>query len=267
MPYTLITGASSGIGLEFAHQLAKKKQSLILVARSEDKLQSTANELRDKYQVKVEIIALDLANNDSAEKLYEECKTRQLDVNFLINDAGVGLIGKFDNFAISDIERMLTLNVLTLTKLCYLFLPDLRRSKGTIINLASQVAFAPSPYMTAYAATKAYVLNFSLGLRVEEKEGVKILALCPGPTHTKFFEKTEASSDDINFKFRPAKDVVDQALSALKSNKAVTLVGWENKVMTFLLRFIPKTMAAKFSSTIVKDGENKPDRPVDLSKK
>lgn len=260
MKYALVTGASSGIGEEFARQLASKKHPLILVARSEDKLKELAKDLNQKHNVDVKIIIEDLGKVDSAEKLYDQCKKMNLEINFLVNDAGIGLIGKFDHFEIERIEEMLLLNVITLTKLCYLFLPDLKKSKGTLINLASQIAFSASPYMSAYAATKSYVLSFTEGIREEYKnEGVKILSLCPGPTYTKFFERTQATSNDIKFKFRPPSDVVEEAFSALRKNKGTTVVGWENKLSTFLFRFMPRSLTAKLSGNMVKDGDKKPN--------
>jgi short-subunit dehydrogenase len=253
MLYTLITGASSGIGEEFARRLAAKKNNLIIVARSEDKLRNLADELHQAHGVDVKVFAIDLMEPKSAEKLHKLCQDLNLNVNFLINDAGVGLIGKFDEFELQRIEDMINLNVLTLTKLTYLFLPQLKQNVGRIINLASQVSFSGSPYMSAYGATKAYVLNFTEAIRVEyEKEGVKIMALCPGPTYTRFFEKTQTSPSDINFKFRQPKDVVDEALSAMESNTAIPIVGWENKVMIFMMRFMPRSLTAKMSAGFVK---------------
>lgn len=253
MLYTLVTGASSGIGEEFARQLAAKKHNLILVARSEEKLKNLANDLQKTHGVTIKPIAIDLNEPKSAEKLFDQCRQQNLNVNFLINDAGVGLIGKFDQFNIERIENMLNLNVLSLTKLTYLFMPMLKQNQGNLINLASQIAFSPGPYMAAYAATKAYVLHFTEAIRVEyENDRVKIMALCPGPTYTRFFERTEASTEDINFKFRPPKDVVEEALTGIENNQSVRVVGWENKAMVFLLRFMPRSLAAKFSASMVK---------------
>lgn len=263
--YTLITGASSGIGEEFARQLAAKSNSLIIVARSEDNLQKLATELMAKHKVVVKVIAMDLAEMDAAEKLFTRCQQENLKIDGLINDAGVGLIGKFDQFELERIEKMLVLNVMTLTKLTYLFLPELIKNNGFLMNIASQVAFTASPYMSSYAGTKAYVLSFTEGIRVEYKdESIRILPICPGPTYTRFFEKTDASPEDINFKFRPPRDVVDEALAGLKNSKDIVVVGWENKMMTTLMRIIPRSWAAKFSSTMVKNGEN---RPINHSKK
>jgi uncharacterized protein len=258
MYYTLITGASSGIGEEFARQLAAQKHHLILIARSGDKLQTLANELKQLHHVEVKTFAIDLAESNSADKLFEFCQRENLEVNFLINDAGIGLIGKFDAFPWERIEEMIHLNILTLTKIVYVFLPILRKNGGTIINLASQIAFSASPYLAVYAATKAYVLNFTEGIREEyEKEGLKIMALCPGPTVTNFFQRADASTQDMNVKFRPTKDVVDEALSALDKNKAYTVVGWENKLMVFILRLMPRTLATKLAAYQIKQRAKK----------
>lgn len=253
MYYTLVTGASSGIGEEFAHQLAAKKHNLILAARSDEKLHTLANELMQAHSVQVKVIPIDLKEPKSAERLFSLCMEQNLNVNFLINDAGVGLIGKFEQFEINRIEDMINLNVLTLTKLTYLFMPNLKKNSGKLINLASQIAFSPGPYMASYAATKAYVLSFTEAIRVEyENDGVKIMALCPGPTYTRFFERTEATTNDINFKFRPTKDVVEEALEGMENNESVRIVGWENKMMVFLMRFLPRSVNAKFSAGMVK---------------
>lgn len=256
MIYTLITGASSGIGEEFARQCAAKKQNLILVARSEDLLRSLAKELLKKHDIDIQIVVLDLSLSNSAEKLFKACENKKLEVNFLINNAGVGTIGRFEDFPADRIEEMINLNMLTLTKLSYFFLPTLKEYKGILLNVASNVAFAPCPYLTVYSATKAYVLHFSEALQVEHKE-VRILALCPGPTHTDFYRKAQASPKDIKFKFREPKEVVEEAMSALNKNKPLTVVGWENKIMTFLMRLVSKKQGSVFSSGLIKESKKR----------
>ena len=202
MKYTLITGASSGMGEEFAKQLARKGNSLILVARSENKLLAFAEELKTRHAIDVQVINQDLAQLDSAEKVFQACQEKGLEVDFLINNAGVGLIESFEKHNLHEIQEMLNLNILTLTKLTYLFIPQLKTNHGTILNVASQAAFQPIPYMSAYSATKAYVLNFTEGLRVElESSGIRVCTLCPGPTYTKFFERAKTTPDTVRFKF------------------------------------------------------------------
>lgn len=254
MSFTLITGASSGIGEEFANQYAKKGHSLILVARSEDKLNQLAQELRRLYSIKVEVIVQDLGSLDSAEQLYQKVQDLKIEVDFLINNAGIGLIGKFDTQDLSKIQEMLLLNVMTLTKLTYLFLPQLKKNQGTLLNVASQAAFEPSPYMTAYSATKSYVLSFTEALKVElEESQVKVMALCPGPTYTRFFERANSSFDQINFKFRYPSEVVKEAIQGIEAHKTITIPGWENRLFSFMTRLIPRPLLAKISQYNIKN--------------
>lgn len=253
MAFTLITGASSGIGEEFAKQLAEKKQSLILVARSTVKLDQLAKELINKYQIQVHVIVQDLSKINSAEELFKKCQDLKLEVNFLINDAGIGLIGEFETHNLNKIQEMILLNIMTVTKLTYLFLPDLKKHQGTLLNVASQVAFEPAPYMAAYGATKSYVLSFTEALRVELRESkVKVMALCPGPTYTRFFERANSSPEQINFKFRTPEEVVSSGIKGLENGQAITIPGYENRVFTFLTRLMPRTLLAKLSQYNVK---------------
>jgi uncharacterized protein len=253
MPFTLITGASSGIGEEFARQYAQKGHSLILIARSKDKLDQLSSDLQKNYNATVHVIPQDLSKIDAAEELFKKCQDQNLEVNFLINNAGVGLIGNFESHPIDKIQEMLQLNILTVTKLTYLFLPQLKKNEGALLNLASQVSFTPAPYMTVYAATKAYVLSFTEALRVELKNtNVKVMALCPGPTYTKFFERAKSTPNDINFKFRTTQEVVSCAIEGLENGKAITIPGWENKAFVFFTHLMPRSLLAKLSQYTVK---------------
>jgi len=248
MRFTLITGASSGIGEEFARQYAKRGHSLILTARSSDKLNQLAAELCSQYNVQIHVIEQDLSQINSAEELYKKCQSLGVTINFLINNAGVGLIGKFDTHEINKIQDMLILNVVTLTKISYLFLPDLKKTQGTLLNVASQAAFEPSPSMASYAATKSYVLSFTEAIRVELKDSkVNVMALCPGPTYTKFFERAKSSPNDINFKFRTTEEVVTVAIDGINKQKDIAIPGLENKVFTFFTRLLPRSLLAKLS--------------------
>lgn len=252
MSYTLITGASSGIGMEFARQLAGQGRSLIIVARNQEKLNKLAEDLTAHNKISVHTIVQDLGQLNSADELFGKIHELKLEVNFLINNAGRGLIGRFDSHSLTEIQEMILLNVLTLTKLTYLLLPQLKKSAGTLLNVASQVGYTPQPYMASYAGTKAYVLNFTESLREElEREGVKVMALCPGPTYTNFFEHAHASANDINFKFRTPQEVVSSALEALKANESVSIPGWENQMWVTLSKFLPRKLVAKLSANNV----------------
>lgn len=253
MSFTLITGASSGIGEEFARQLAKKGHSLILTARSQEKLDQLAEELSNTYKIPIHVIVQDLSQVDSAEIFYNKFQKLGVEINLLINDAGIGLIGKFDTHDLKKIQEMILLNILALTNLSYLFLPQLKKNKGTLLNVASQVAFEPAPYMAAYGATKSYVLSFTEALRVELKDdNINVMALCPGPTYTKFFERADSSPDKINFKFRTPQEVVFAAIEGLENEDAITIPGWENSIWTFMTRLIPRKLLAHLSQYNVK---------------
>lgn len=250
--FTLITGASSGIGEEFARQYAKKGHSLILTARNKEKLEKLAGELKKENSIQVVTIPLDLARNEGADELFQKCNELKIEVNLLINDAGFGLISPFGSQDLNEIQQMILLNILSLTKLTYLFLPTLKKNKGNIINLASQIAFSPAPSMAVYGATKAYVLSFTEAINEELKDsGVHVMALCPGPTYTNFFKRAHSSSDKINFKFRTPTEVVKEAIAGLEDKKNITVIGWENKIFTFMTRFIPQTLLTKMSETTV----------------
>ncbi len=164
----LITGASSGIGKAYAKKIASLGIHLILTARSEQKLNDLADELRKKYSVNVEVIVLDLAQPNSAQTLFNEVQVRKLSVEILINNAGFGKWTKFLDQSLSTYQEMITLNISSVTSLCYLFLPHmLSNKKGIMINISSTGAFQPLPYIAVYGATKSYVLQFTEALAGE----------------------------------------------------------------------------------------------------
>ncbi|QLH35946.1 MAG: SDR family oxidoreductase [Parachlamydiaceae bacterium] len=252
MNFTLITGASSGIGEEFVRQYAKKGHSLVITARNEEKLHQLARDLMNLYKITIHVIPQDLALPNAAEELYKKCQDKNLRINLLINDAGIGLISEFESQDLNKIQEMIFINILALTKLCYLFLPQLKENHGAILNVASQASFEPTPYMAAYGATKAYVLSFTQALRVELQDtDVEVTALCPGPTYTNFFKRANTTSHVIQFKFRQPAEVVEEAIKGLESGKAITMPGWENNLWTFMTRFMPRSALAKVSQFMV----------------
>ena len=238
MSFTLITGASSGIGEVFAKEYAKKGHDLILVARSELTLNKIAKDLEKNHKIKVHVIVQDLSLRNSAEELFIQVKKLKAEVSLLINNAGFGLIGEFENQDLARVQDMLELNIVTLTKLTQLFIPQLKMNKGTILNVASRAGFQPIPYMAVYAASKAYVLHFSEALRAElETSGVKVIALCPGTTATNFFKiaNSEPKSTPMS-----AEQVVEEAIAGIENNKAVIVPGTFNRLLHFLTRFISR---------------------------
>ncbi len=182
MKTTLITGASSGIGEAFARRLARDGWNVLLVARTESKLEMLCSELGRASDINAQYVALDLTDTDAPAKLFEETKARGLEVEMLINNAGFGSMGDFLQLDLERELEMVDLNIKALVALTYLFLGPMReRGRGSIINVASTAGFQPVPYMTTYAATKAFVLSFSDALWEENRAyGVSVMALCPG---------------------------------------------------------------------------------------
>ncbi|MFM8441830.1 MAG: SDR family NAD(P)-dependent oxidoreductase, partial [Methylococcus sp.] len=188
--YTLITGASRGLGAAFARRLAAEGDALILTARDGAALEALRQELTSLYALPVQTLVEDLTLPDAAHAIHTECQRQQWRVTRLINNAGFGRFGEFTRHGAEDYAAMIRLNTLAPVELARLFLPDLlQQGRGAIINVASTAAFQPTPYLAVYGATKAFVLSFSEALAAEcAGSGVQVLALCPGPTRTAFFD-------------------------------------------------------------------------------
>ena len=244
----LLTGASTGIGLEMAKQLAAKKFNLILVARSLDKLQTLQKDLIAKEGIEVQIFAKDLSNKANAISLYNEIKNQNIIVDMLVNNAGVGLYGEFIETSLETELDMIELNVSSLVALTKLFAQDMVvRKSGKIMNVASLLAFLPFPYYSVYSATKAFVLAFSETLAAElEGTGVTITTLCPGPVDTPFNSdamlKTNAYQSN---KPKPADEVAKVGIELLLHGKGKKLVGFNNWFISNLPRFMPDGLMMK----------------------
>ena len=236
----LITGASSGIGKAYAQEFASLGIHLILTARSEQKLNDLADELRKKYNVNVEVIVLDLAQPNSAQSLFDEVQARKLTVDILINNAGFGKWTKFLDQSVATYQEMITLNISSVTSLCYLFLPHmLANKKGIMINISSTGAFQPLPYIAVYGASKSYVLQFTEALAGEySSSGVKFLAVCPGNTETNFTQV--ANADTSGMKSSTVDDVVSATVAALDKNKPTLVVGCSNYLTSQLPRILSR---------------------------
>ena len=244
----LITGASSGIGREFASCFAVSKSKLVLVARSIDKLEQIASQLRSQHGADVTVIGCDLSAIGAVKWLVEELDRRQLSIDVLVNNAGFGELGKFAELSVERQVNMLDLNVIALTELSRRLLPSmLQANRGGMINVASTAAFQPGPNMAVYFASKAYVLSFSEAL-VEElaDTNVKVTCLCPGPTETGFGDVSGMSSLKM---FATAKmsaaDVAAVGYAGFLRGSAVVIPGWTNKVMTFLSKMMPSYVTRK----------------------
>lgn len=248
MTTALITGASSGIGKAFAEELAQRKNDLVLVARSEAKLNHIARQLQEDFAIKAEVIVQDLTLPQAGKTVLDRVKERGLVIDLLINNAGFGDYGAFVDRSVSKQLEMIQLNITALVELTGLFLPEMKqRGRGSIINISSIAGFQPLPYMSIYAATKAFVLNFTEALWAENKDsGVNILALCPGPTESRFFKEAEfpesfggANTNSLT----PAEDVVKEALKALETNQSTVVTGGiSNKLLVNIPRFVPRDL-------------------------
>jgi short-subunit dehydrogenase len=248
---TLITGASAGLGAEFARACAARGQRLVLVARRRDRLEALAAELGGE----AEIVAADLARPGAAARLIADIAARGLSVDTLINNAGFGLAGRFDTLPLERQREMIDLNVAALTELCHLVLPAMRaRRRGAILNVASTAAFQAGPYMAVYYATKAYVLSFTEALHQELKaSGVRVTALCPGPTATEFFDVAGAGNGRLA---RMAVDPVAVAragLDGLARNKAIVIPGAMNKATAQSNRLLPRALMRRIVARIKAD--------------
>lgn len=247
--WALITGASSGIGAEFARQLAARGMHLILTARREDLLQKLAEEVHQAHGTKAEIIACDLLADDGPERLMAEVQRRGKTVELLVNNAGFGVVGEIDDVPRERILDMIRLNITVLTDLCYLVLPGmLARGHGGVINVASVAAFQPVAYMGAYAASKAYVLHLTESLWAECRErGVTVTALCPGTTKTDFFDVAGAPEFLKRRSFQEVKPVVKSALKALEQKRQYVVSGWMNYILSLLVRLATRRTVVRES--------------------
>jgi len=220
----LITGASSGIGLELARIHASKGGNLVLVARNKQKLDELKSELETKYSIKVFTIGKDLAVADSALEVYNEVKEQNIRVDYLINNAGYGDFGMFAETNWEKETRMIQLNISTLTQLTKLFLPDfIRQGGGKIMNLGSTASFQPVPLMSVYAATKAYVLSFSEAINNElAGKGITVTALCPGLTESGFVDAAAMNQSKMaKSKTLPtSKEVAEFGYNAMLKGKS-----------------------------------------------
>lgn len=246
MTYTLITGASKGIGKAFAYECAAKGMNLILVARSEQLLADLAKDLLSRYTIQVHFLAADLIAADGPTKVFEWLKSKQFDVDMLINNAGMGFHGKFEEQPLSKHLEVMHLNMDSMVCMAHEFLNNSNpQVKRYILNVVSMGAFTPIPYMAIYGASKAFMLSFSKALRYElKKQNVFVSALCPGGVATEFFGP--AQMDSIAKKtanlMSSAEDVARQGLAGVLSNKAVVVPGFINRVGTTLMGFAPESI-------------------------
>ena len=247
----LVTGASDGIGLEFSDILAARGYDLVLVARREDKLNEVSAKLSEKYGINCTVMAADLSVPQAAQTLFQRTCEQNLQIDFLVNNAGLLHNGVFTELSLAEQERMITVNVLALTSLSHLYANDMAtRKKGYILNLASLAAWMAIPNQNVYAATKAYVLSFTQALADEMKaanNGVVVSALCPGYTATKMMDNPDQGA---KLRIAPnmmmsAKDVAEAGIKGCLAGKSAIVPGVANKITAAITRLFSKTLLTK----------------------
>jgi len=253
MAYALVTGASGGIGLSLAHALAKRKVDVLLVARSADKLQLAAADIQEKYQVKAAFLALDLSLSGSSQVVKDWVTKNGFSVNILVNNAGYGLWGTFDEMPWPQLANMMQLNMVAMAELCHTMIPELKRNGPSyVMNIASTAAYQAVPTLATYAATKSFVVLFSRGLRMELRgSGISVTCVSPGATATQFVERA-GMSNDLKQKAEKfsmsADDVARVAINGMFNRKAEVVPGfvnWLSVQFTYLLpKLIPEAIAA-----------------------
>jgi uncharacterized protein len=245
--FALITGASSGIGACFARALAGRGKNLVLVARSRDKLEALAREISTEHSLRIEVVGQDLSEVGAAGRLAATLNERGLGIDLLVNNAGFGAHGEFWKLPLERQSEMLRLNVVALTELTHLLLPPMiRQRRGGIINVSSTASFQPVPFTGVYAATKAYVTNFSMALAEELGDyGVKVVALCPGGTATNFFDNSQYAKRNFPSGLQAPEEVVAIGLRALDRGRSLAISRFINRLMVFALRLAPRRLVAQ----------------------
>ena len=247
----LITGASAGLGLEFAHLFARDKFNLVLVARSGPKLAELAEQLRTSHGITVKTIPLDLGLPGSSQTLFEETQRAGIQVDILVNNAGYGMSGEFAQIPLEESYGQIQLNITALTLLTRLYLgPMLERRSGKIMNVASTAAFQPGPLMAVYYATKAYVLSFTEAIADEVRtSGVSVTCFCPGATLTEFQKRARTEDSRLFKRLMPmdAKTVAADGYRALMEGKTLAISGFRNWLVAESVRFAPRKIVTAIS--------------------
>ncbi len=253
--YALVTGASRGLGRSFARALAARKQNLVLVARSGDKLADLASELQTAHGIEVVSIACDLAASGAGERLADELTTRGLEIDLLVNNAGFGDQGRFLELPLQRQLEGINLQNTTVVELTYRLVPAMvRRKQGGIITVSSLAGFQPIPFAAVYSATKAFLTTFSLALDAEVyRSGVRVVTLCPGRLRV---AEEDLENDSERKKFpgggQSHEAVVNEALRKLDRGGGLVVPGAMNKFAAFAVRFVPRSKVARLIKKLSK---------------
>lgn len=245
--YTLITGASSGIGYELAKLYANDGNNLILIARNINKLKKVESEL-SKHNIEIKVLSLDISKNSDIKKLFNYIEVNKIEVKTLINNAGVGSFGDFKDITWEKEEALIDINIKSLTQLTKYFLPKIIKVKdGGILNVASTAAFCSGPRMASYYASKAYVLNLTEAIYEECKgTGIRISCLCPGPVKTSFQSKAGINKSESAKKYlMDVEEVAKISYKGFKKGKLIIIPGFKNKLLVIGNKFLPNSISRK----------------------
>jgi short-subunit dehydrogenase len=250
--WSLVTGASSGIGAEFARQLAARGMHCVLVARREDRLRALAQEIETAHGVRCEIVPADLAQPHAGRDLLAEVARRGIVVELLVNNAGIGMVASVGKTDVGRALELIQVNIAGLTEMTLLVAKEMaERGHGGIINIGSIVSFQPVGYMGVYAASKAYVLHFSEALWAELRpRGVTVTTLCPGTTRTEFFDQSGVPGWAEQNRGQDVKTVVRTGLAAFDSGRQYVISGWTNYLVSLAVRLATRATVVKWSMSI-----------------
>ena len=255
-PVAVITGASSGIGAALAHVFAAHGHQLVLVARREQALNGVADAIAATGKARPTVLRLDVGRIDAARDIADALTRRELEAEFVVNNAGFGLLGSADKLDCAAQLAMIDVNVRALTELSLAFIESLERRKGGILNVASVAGFLPGPGMAVYYASKAYVLSFSTALHEELKpRGVRVTALCPGPVPTEFWARAGVAGKDLfpQFLVRSAESVAEEAYRGLKAGRPLVVPGLANKAVAAFAGIVPRALLSRIMHSMMKD--------------
>lgn len=260
MNTALVTGATSGIGEALAHECARHGRNVVVVSRDEAQVLNTCQLLERDHGVKAIPLPADLSEPAAPEYIYKEVEARGLEIDLLINDAGLGAGGLFHEIPLEKHLQVIRLNIEGLTRMCRLFLPDMvARDHGYILNVGSVAGFQPGPLLAVYHASKAFVVSLSEAMAEELKDTQVIVScLCPGPTDTHFFERADMEDSRVarSNQLMDPVDVARGGYEALMNGERVYIPGGMNKAMTFLRRLMPESAQAKFNKLLYQEKES-----------
>jgi short-subunit dehydrogenase len=251
--YALITGATSGIGKEFAQLLAQDGINLVIIARNENRLEEVRRDLENEYSINVFTISRDLADPAAPVRVFKILEREGIVLNILVNNAGFNVYGLFEETDLEEELKMIRLHIVAVTEMTKLFLRQRSRQVvNEILNVSSIAGMVPGPLVSVHFATRAYILNFSLALSNEYKgSDVHVTCLCPGPTKSKFFDRAKMSNVRLAsgkpIKLMNAKEVAATGYNALKKRKVIVVPGYRNKILAFMASIAPRTMATRIT--------------------